>query len=259
MHAQEVKREAYGGLGRQLGGSVKKTIDMWPIVERGWADGEATMSLLLMFGTILHKTDIWTKATRLRVCTVVETQRAVDGEVERLKKLLHEFRIDAEIRVFALEDACLPAYEELRRHAGQDGVPGFFWSLPRMERHAVLNELLQSVSTSTSVLFLPLFQFPGLDRGMSETGSGRSGTAGWDAAWNTNASTGSQLDSMRSSLLDGSMTGVRQPTEPMPSMHGPVDHDQAEQYWKEMAMLSAGLPPTLMVHAVGQRVLATEI
>jgi len=105
------------------GGNTKKYIDLWPIQMSAEisAEGDAkqnvlttnfdTYTLILQLGVILNTVPAWKKAYKVRVIVFVEYESDVEEERGRVKALLENLRIEAEILVFWLASGDLPTYE----------------------------------------------------------------------------------------------------------------------------------------------------
>ncbi len=96
-------------------GNTKKYIDLWPIqmsAEIATNGGEEkqnilttnfdTYTLILQLGCILNTVPAWKKVYKLRVAVFVEYESDVEEERGRVKTLLDNLRIHADIRVFWL-------------------------------------------------------------------------------------------------------------------------------------------------------------
>ena len=106
------------------GKNTKKYIDLWPIqmsAEFASEGGEEkqnvlttnfdTYTLILQLGCILDTVPAWKKAYKLRVAVFVEYESEVEEERSRVKKLLENLRIKAEVRVFWLASGDIRAYQ----------------------------------------------------------------------------------------------------------------------------------------------------
>ncbi|KAI9742355.1 MAG: hypothetical protein M1818_003888 [Claussenomyces sp. TS43310] len=105
------------------GETAKTYIDLWPIqmsAEIGSGDsGKAsvlttnfdTYTLILQLGCILHTVPAWRRAYKLRVAVFVEYESDVEEERGRVKALLVNLRIEAEVLVFWLASGSLQTYE----------------------------------------------------------------------------------------------------------------------------------------------------
>lgn len=104
----------------------KKYIDLWPIqmsAEIAAESGELkqnvlttnfdTYTLILQLGCILNTVPAWKKAYALRVAVFVEYESDVDEERGRVKTLLDNLRIQAEILVFWLASGELKTYQTI--------------------------------------------------------------------------------------------------------------------------------------------------
>lgn len=104
----------------------KKYIDLWPIqmsAEIASEGGESkqnvltsnfdTYTLILQLGCILNTVPAWKKAYALRVAVFVEYESDVDEERGRVKTLLDNLRIQAEILVFWLASGELKTYQTI--------------------------------------------------------------------------------------------------------------------------------------------------
>lgn len=98
----------------------KKYIDLYPIqmssinqMDNGksiLSTNFDTYTLILQLGWILSTVDEWKYTHILRVCAFVETQDEVEEETGRLKELLTNLRIDAELKIISLDDGKLNSY-----------------------------------------------------------------------------------------------------------------------------------------------------
>lgn len=108
------------------GENIKKYIDLWPIQMSAEiaaeADGEKqnvlttnfdTYTLILQLGCILHTVSAWKKAYKLRVAVFVEYESEVEEERHRVKALLDNLRIEAEILVFWLASGRVMTYQTI--------------------------------------------------------------------------------------------------------------------------------------------------
>ncbi|KAF8464593.1 amino acid permease-domain-containing protein [Kalaharituber pfeilii] len=102
----------------------KKYIDLWPIqmsVEIGDSGAKGnilttnfdTYTLILQLGCILHTVPAWKQAYKVRVLVFVEYKDDVREERERVKKLLENLRIQAEVVVTYLSNGELKNYETI--------------------------------------------------------------------------------------------------------------------------------------------------
>ena len=103
------------------GNNKKKYIDLWPIQMSAQIAAESgdnvlttnfdTYTLILQLGCILNTVPAWKKAYQLRVIVFVEYELDVEEERSRVKTLLDNLRIQAEILVFWLASGDLKSYE----------------------------------------------------------------------------------------------------------------------------------------------------
>lgn len=105
------------------GEHTKKYIDLWPIQMSAEIAAEGnnkqnvlttnfdTYTLILQLGVILNTVPAWKKAYKLRVAVFVEYESDVEEERGRVKALLENLRIQAEVLVFWLASGQLPSYE----------------------------------------------------------------------------------------------------------------------------------------------------
>lgn len=107
------------------GENTKKYIDLWPIqmsAEIVSAEGGEekqnllttnfdTYTLILQLGCILDTVPSWKKAYKLRVAVFVEYESDVEEERGRVKTLLENLRIQAEVLVFWLASGELKTYQ----------------------------------------------------------------------------------------------------------------------------------------------------
>lgn len=112
------------------GNNEKKYIDLWPIQMSAQIAAESgdnvlttnfdTYTLILQLGCILNTVPAWKKAYRLRVIVFVEYELDVEEERSRVKTLLDNLRIQAEILVFWLASGDLKSYEVIVNGHGTD-------------------------------------------------------------------------------------------------------------------------------------------
>lgn len=109
----------------QLGGEkTKKYIDLWPIQMSAEISAEDeqqqhnvlttnfdTYTLILQLGCILNTVPAWKRSYTLRVAVFVEYESDVEEERGRVKTLLDNLRIQAEILVFWLASGHVKTYE----------------------------------------------------------------------------------------------------------------------------------------------------
>ena len=109
------------------GENTKKYIDLWPIqmsAEIVSAEGGDekqnllttnfdTYTLILQLGCILDTVPSWKKAYKLRVAVFVEYESDVEEERGRVKTLLENLRIQAEVLVFWLASGELKTYQAI--------------------------------------------------------------------------------------------------------------------------------------------------
>ena len=103
------------------GNNKKKYIDLWPIQMSAQIAAESgdnvlttnfdTYTLILQLGCILNTVPAWKTAYRLRVIVFVEYEFDVEEERSRVKTLLDNLRIQAEILVFWLASGDLKSYD----------------------------------------------------------------------------------------------------------------------------------------------------
>ncbi|KAK0535124.1 hypothetical protein OC834_001622 [Tilletia horrida] len=94
----------------------ERYIDLWPIqiaspdldASHAWD----TYTMVLQLGTILSYTGTW-KGHKLRVSVFVEAEDDVEGERKRVRSLLDNLRIPAELRVFTLSSGSVASYETI--------------------------------------------------------------------------------------------------------------------------------------------------
>lgn len=129
------------------GNNTKKFIDLWPIQMSAQIAAESgdnvlttnfdTYTLILQLGCILNTVPAWKKAYRLRVIVFVEYELDVEEERSRVKTLLDNLRIQADILVFWLASGNLKSYEVIvndhapdqnaRRHVDEDLKEEAWW------------------------------------------------------------------------------------------------------------------------------------
>lgn len=104
--------------------SNKKYIDLWPIQMSAEIAAESgdekknflttnfdTYTLILQLGCILNTVSAWKKAYKLRVAVFVEYESEVYEERLRVKALLENLRIEAEVLVFWLASGDVKTYQ----------------------------------------------------------------------------------------------------------------------------------------------------
>jgi len=109
---------------RPTEGNTRKYIDLWPIQMSaeiamcGREDKQNilttnfdTYTLILQLGCILNTVPAWKKVYRLRVAVFVEYESDVEEERGRVKTLLDNLRIQAEILVFWLASGEIKSYQ----------------------------------------------------------------------------------------------------------------------------------------------------
>ncbi len=95
---------------------IDRYLDLWP-VQIASTDSDPThawdtYTMILQLGTILGLTGTW-KSHKLRVSVFVESLEDVEEERRRVRSLLDNLRIPAELRVFALKTSGLATYETI--------------------------------------------------------------------------------------------------------------------------------------------------
>ncbi|KAI9865906.1 MAG: hypothetical protein M1813_001873 [Trichoglossum hirsutum] len=114
------------------GDNAKKYIDLWPIQMSAEiiTDGDHnanvlttnfdTYTLILQLGCILSTVPSWKKDYKVRVAVFVEYEADVEEEQGRVKSLLDNLRIQAEVLVFWLASGDLKTYEVIVNGADPD-------------------------------------------------------------------------------------------------------------------------------------------
>ncbi|KAF9901796.1 hypothetical protein EC991_005646 [Linnemannia zychae] len=82
-----------------------------------------TYTMVLQMGCILHMVPQWKENFILRVMTFVEYQEDVEEEKKRLKALLENLRIPAEVKVMCLDGGDSETYDRLVKGEGLDEYP----------------------------------------------------------------------------------------------------------------------------------------
>ena len=103
---------------------TKKYIDLWPIQmasdiasdnveekQNVLTTNFDTYTLILQLGCILHTVPAWKKVYKMRVAVFVEYESDVEEERARVKKLLSNLRIEAEVLVFWLASGDVKTYQ----------------------------------------------------------------------------------------------------------------------------------------------------
>ncbi|KAI5849973.1 amino acid permease-domain-containing protein [Tricharina praecox] len=113
--------------------SEKKYIDLWPIQMSAEIQDDTsgnitttnfdTYTLILQLGCILNTVRTWKKAYKLRIIVFVEYETDVAEESDRVKKLLENLRIQADVIVAWLANGSLRTYEIIVNGA-DPGIPG---------------------------------------------------------------------------------------------------------------------------------------
>ncbi|KAK6334114.1 hypothetical protein TWF696_002617 [Orbilia brochopaga] len=170
----------------------KKYIDLWPIQMSAQIAGEGTTSgvlttnfdtytLILQLGCILNTVPDWKRAYKLRVIVFVEYESDVEEESGRVKALLDNLRIPAEVVVCWLAKGDLASYETIV-NGKQDkddyiesivGTQEWWIELQRRRRAAELHES-ETVLNSQVADLLKSEQWPQssfLQRGTTMPGS----------------------------------------------------------------------------------------
>ena len=111
---------------RPKGENTKKYIDLWPIQMSAEiaAEGDEekqhvlrtnfnTYTLILQLGCILNTVPAWKTAYKLRVAVFVEYESELEEERYRVKTLLDNLRIEAEILVFWLASGHVKTYQAI--------------------------------------------------------------------------------------------------------------------------------------------------
>lgn len=126
--------------------NTKKYIDLWPIqmsAEIAASTGAAksvlttnfdTYTLILQLGCILNTVPSWKRAYKLRVAVFVEYESDVEEERGRVRALLYNLRIEAEVLVFWLASGDLKSYEIIVNGQTDDA---------NLEAHSEIEEALK--------------------------------------------------------------------------------------------------------------------
>ncbi|KAG0638492.1 amino acid permease-domain-containing protein [Tuber brumale] len=112
----------------------KKYIDLWPIQMSAEIENDGpgtgsvlttnfdTYTLILQLGCILNTVPAWKKTYKVRVAVFVEYESDVKEEQDRVKKLLENLRIQAEVLVMWLSSGELHSYDVIVKGAApEDG------------------------------------------------------------------------------------------------------------------------------------------
>ena len=113
------------------GENTKKYIDLWPIqmsadITSGGGQVKQTLlttnfdtyTLILQLGCILDTVPAWKKVYKLRVAVFVEYESDVEEERSRVKKLLQNLRMEAEVLVFWLASGDIKSYQVIVNDGG---------------------------------------------------------------------------------------------------------------------------------------------
>ncbi|KAK6354356.1 hypothetical protein TWF730_008764 [Orbilia blumenaviensis] len=150
----------------------KKYIDLWPIQMSAQVSGENgatsgvlttnfdTYTLILQLGCILHTVPAWKNAYTVRVIVFVEYESDVEEEAGRVKALLDNLRIKAEVVVCWLAKGDLKTYETIVN--GKDeknerveeiiGSQEWWVELQRRRRQAELHESESALNSQVADL-----------------------------------------------------------------------------------------------------------
>lgn len=74
-------------------------IDLWPLSVNPGSVVQNTYEVIFQLGSVVHLVPRWRNSTRLRVCHIVERAEDLSAERERLRAILIDLRVDAEIKV----------------------------------------------------------------------------------------------------------------------------------------------------------------
>lgn len=116
-------------------------IDVWPIVPHA-GRSRYTYELLLQLATIVKMAHTIEKYTKMRINSVVSTSNEIEFEFKRISDLVHDLRIEATVKVIALD--LQPA---------EIGTAGFQIDAPIGDRHRAYNSLMKIHSDHSCVLF----------------------------------------------------------------------------------------------------------
>eukprot|EP00817_Percolomonadidae_sp_ATCC50343_P000326 CAMPEP_0117431774 /NCGR_PEP_ID=MMETSP0758-20121206/11317_1 /TAXON_ID=63605 /ORGANISM="Percolomonas cosmopolitus, Strain AE-1 (ATCC 50343)" /LENGTH=934 /DNA_ID=CAMNT_0005221137 /DNA_START=25 /DNA_END=2826 /DNA_ORIENTATION=- len=149
----------------------KRNIDLWPLCPI-FIEGEKvhpSAALTLQLGFIISLVDVWSKFHRLRLCSIVDTPHAIKAEENRLRELLEDVRIKADINVVSIaeETTDIIASKLVDTPAGDDLTQrraGIFHSLDMHDRNEVLNNIIAQNSQNTSVSFITMPEIPTEER-----------------------------------------------------------------------------------------------
>lgn len=133
--------------------AARMRIDIWAAFDPRDAD-DGALSLQLQLAHVLHRTDIWSESTALRLVAAVLDQSEMVETRRRLQSVLRRFRFQAELRVLPiLGGRARPVAAELypKHKAGE---------LDLRREPDVLNELVRHNSEHSAVLFMPLPALP---------------------------------------------------------------------------------------------------
>lgn len=114
-----------------MGENTKRYIDLWPIQMSAEITSEGgqdkrnllttnfdTYTLILQLGCILDTVPAWKRAYKVRVAVFVEYESDVEEERRRVKTLLQNLRINAEVLVFWLASGDIKSYQVIVNDGG---------------------------------------------------------------------------------------------------------------------------------------------
>eukprot|EP00164_Ancoracysta_twista_P004589 GFYU01006193.1.p1 GENE.GFYU01006193.1~~GFYU01006193.1.p1 ORF type:complete len:905 (+),score=254.32 GFYU01006193.1:71-2716(+) len=149
--------ESFSPLLSNANATKKMTVDIWMI-----SDSEsATTILMLQLAYLLHQKDIWTKHTKIRVLSCVDTPADANEERNRLKQILFKWRLNAVVDVLVVAEHHINSYAQLKESAERGLKKGvsmnhLFQKAGALEHNIIMNELMRQHCSRSAVVFLPV-------------------------------------------------------------------------------------------------------
>ncbi|KAL9641651.1 hypothetical protein ABK040_016882 [Willaertia magna] len=149
------------------------TIDLWPL--QFFETINPTVSLILQMGFMINLVGPWSRYHKLRIFSIIENNNILEAEMDRLKKVLRNARVNAEIIIITLTVDSFESFSDnfiSYQHVNDIAVDykttiidneidnhqlySKFNSLSILEKHKIINKLMKKHSENTSVIFMSL-------------------------------------------------------------------------------------------------------